>query len=46
MKKSHDDVVTIDLFKNKVNTYMKKDWPQIFKAYCYAEKHHKGQKRE
>lgn len=40
------EVVSIDLLKNKVNTYMKKDWPIILKAYNYAKKHHHGQKRE
>ena len=46
MKKVEDTVVTIELFKNKVNTYMKKDWPLINKAYCYALRYHEGQKRE
>ena len=46
MKKESEEIVTIDLLKNKVNTYMKKDWPLIFKAYSYALKYHKGQKRE
>lgn len=38
--------VTIELLKKKVNTYMKKDWPIILKAYNYAKKYHAGQKRE
>ena len=46
MKKESNEVVTLELLKNKVNTYMKKDWPLINKAYCYAEKYHAGQKRE
>ncbi len=46
MKKEMEVTVTIDLLKNKVNTYMKKDWPMINKAYSYALNHHKGQKRE
>ena len=46
MKSIPEETVTIDLFKNKVNTYMKKDWSLINKAYCYAEKCHNGQKRE
>ena len=46
MKKESETVVTIDLLKNKVNTYMKKDWPIINKAYLYALKCHEGQKRE
>ena len=46
MKKENDVVVNIDLLKNKVNTYMKKDWPLIQKAYSYALKFHEGQKRE
>ncbi len=46
MKKESEVIVTLDLFKNKVNTYMKKDWPIIKKAYEYALKYHKGQKRE
>ncbi len=46
MRKEDNVVITLDLFKNKVNTYMKKDWPLINKAYCYALKYHEGQKRE
>ena len=46
MKKVNDEVITIELLKNKVNTYMKNDWPKINKAYLYALKYHKGQKRE
>lgn len=46
MKKESKEVVTIELLKNKVNTYMKKDWPIIQKAYNYALKYHAGQKRE
>ena len=46
MKKESDVIVTIELLKNKVNTYMKKDWPLINKAYSYALKYHAGQKRE
>ena len=46
MEKQNNEVVTIDLLKNKVNTYMKKDWPIILKAYKYALKYHEGQKRE
>ena len=46
MKKGNDEVITIELLKNKVNTYMKKDWPLISKAYSYAQKYHEGQKRE
>ncbi len=46
MKKEKNEVITIDLLKNKVNTYMKKDWPLISKAYSYALKYHEGQKRE
>ena len=46
MKKVNEEVVTIETLKNKVNTYMKKDWPIINKAYLYALKYHKGQKRE
>ena len=46
MKKKNNEIVTIDLLKNKVNTYMKKDWPLIQKAYSYALKYHEGQKRE
>ena len=46
MKKENEVKVNIDLLKNKVNTYMKKDWPLINKAYCYALKYHDGQKRE
>lgn len=38
--------ITIELLKKKVNTYMKKDWPMIIKAYNYAKKYHTGQKRE
>lgn len=46
MKRESDEVVTIELLKKKVNTYMKKDWPLINKAYSYALKYHEGQKRE
>ena len=46
MERVEDTVVTVDLFKNKVNSYMKKDWPLINKAYHYALKYHEGQKRE
>lgn len=46
MKKEDNIVVTIELLKNKVNTYMKKEWPLISKAYSYALKYHEGQKRE
>ena len=46
MRKENSELVTIELFKSKVNTYMKKDWPIIYKAYSYALKYHKGQKRE
>lgn len=46
MKKESEEIVTIELLKNKVNTYMKKDWPLINKAYSYALKYHTGQKRE
>ncbi len=46
MKKESKEEVTIELLKNKVNTYMKKDWPLILKAYNYALKYHAGQKRE
>lgn len=44
--KSVNEVITIDLLKNKVSTYMKKDWSIIEKAYKYALKYHEGQKRE
>lgn len=40
------EVVTIEELKRKVNTYTKKDWPIIEKAYHYALKYHAGQKRE
>ena len=46
MKSVKEEIITIDILKNKVNTYMKKDWPIIFKAYSYALKFHAGQKRE
>ena len=46
MKKESNEVVSIELLKNKVNTYMKKDWPIIYKAYSFALKNHEGQKRE
>ena len=46
MKKVVEEIVSIETLKNKVNTYMKKDWPLINKAYLYALKYHKGQKRE
>jgi len=46
MKREDDVKVSIELLKNKVNTYMKKDWPEIFKAYNFALKYHQGQKRE
>lgn len=38
-------VITIDDLKKKVTSYNKKDWDIIEKAYFYAEKHHKNQKR-
>ena len=41
-----NETVTIDMLKKKVNTYMKKDWLLINKAYEYALKYHDGQKRE
>ena len=40
------ETITIDELKRKVNTYMKKDWDIIYKAYKYAKKYHEGQKRE
>lgn len=46
MKKESEEIVTIETLKNKVNTYMKKEWPLINSAYTYALKHHAGQKRE
>ena len=46
MKKGDINTVTIEALKKQVNTYMKKDWPLINKAYCYALKYHEGQKRE
>ena len=46
MKKKLNETITIDLLMQKVNSYTKKDWPIIFKAYNYALKYHKGQKRE
>ena len=44
--KKVNEVITIDLLKKKVCTYMKKDWPLIEKAYKYANKFHSGQLRE
>ena len=41
-----DEKITIEELKRKVNTYAKKDWQMIEKAYKYALKHHEGQKRE
>ena len=38
MKKVVEEIVSIETLKNKVNTYMKKDWPLINKAYLYALK--------
>ena len=46
MKKVDYSTITIESLKKQVNIYMKKDWPQILKAYEYAKKCHKGQKRE
>ena len=46
MKKINNEIITIDLLKKQVNTYMKKDWPIILKAYEYALSFHNGQKRE
>lgn len=46
MEKKDISNITIESLKKQVNTYMKKDWPQINKAYNYALKYHKGQKRE
>ena len=46
MKKTDNTIVTIDLLKKQVNSYMKKEWPRILKAYEYALNCHKGQKRE
>ena len=44
--KRDNEVITIELLKKKVNTYMKKDWPMIEKAYKHALKYHENQKRE
>ncbi len=44
MKKKEE--ITIESLKNKVSKYTKKDLDLIDKAYHYAEKYHKGQKRE
>lgn len=44
MKKKEE--ITIESLKNKVSKYTKKDLSIIDKAYQYAEKYHKGQKRE
>ena len=44
--KKNNKIITIDTLKERVNTYMKKDWPLINKAYEYALKLHRGQKRE
>ena len=41
-----DEKITIESLKKKVNTYAKKDWSKIEKAYNYAFKYHAGQKRE
>lgn len=41
-----DEKITIEELKRKVNTYAKKDWQMIEKAYKYALKYHEGQKRE
>lgn len=40
-----NSVITIEDLKKKVTSYNKKDWDIIEKAYFYAEKHHKNQKR-
>ena len=40
-----NSVITIEDLKKKVTSYNKKDWDIIEKAYSYAEKHHKNQKR-
>lgn len=42
----NSEIITIDTLKNRVNTYIKKDWPIIYKAYNYAKEAHSGQKRE
>ena len=44
--KKNNEIITIDTLKKRVSTYMKKDWPLINKAYEYALRLHKGQKRE
>ena len=44
--KKVNDTITINLLEKKVNTYDKKNWPMILKAYNYAKKYHTGQKRE
>ena len=44
--KKINETITIEDLKKKVHSYTKKDWPIIFKAYNYALKYHKGQKRE
>lgn len=41
-----ENKVTIEELKRKVNTYTKKDWKIIEKAYLFALKYHDGQKRE
>ena len=41
-----DAKITIEELKRKVNTYTKKDWSFIEKAYKFALKYHNGQKRE
>ena len=45
MKKNEENI-TIESLKKRVNTYMKKDWAIINKAYKYAYNAHLGQKRE
>ncbi len=42
----NSEIVTIDMLKKQVNTYLKKDWSLIYKGYLYALEAHKGQKRE
>ena len=37
--------INLDEFKKKVTSYNRKDWDIIEKAYFYAEKYHKNQKR-
>ena len=41
-----NNIVTFDALKKKISTYTKKDLDLIEKAYLYALKYHKGQKRE